>query len=53
MILDIILFKISNDESVFEDSMAELAARYYHLVPSQTIKSVRESWDIGLNGFAD
>ena len=45
--------KISNDESVFEDSMAELAARYYHRVPSQTMKSVGESWDIDLKGFAD
>lgn len=53
MILDVILFKISNVESVFEDSMAELAARYCHRVPSQTMKSVRESWDIDLNGFAD
>ena len=53
MILDVILFKISNVESVFEDSMAELAARYCHRVLSQTMTSVRESWDIDLNGFAD
>ena len=53
MILDIILFNISNVESVFEDSMAELAAMYCHRVLSQTMKSVRESWDIDLNGFAD
>ena len=53
MILDVILFKISNDESVLEDSMAELAARYYHRVPSQTMKSVREFRDIDFNGFTD
>ena len=53
MIQDVILFEISDVESVFEDSMAELAARYYHRVLSQTMKSVRESWDIDLIGFAD
>ena len=53
MILDVILFKISNVESVFEDSMAELAAGYCHRVLSHIMKSVRESWDIDLNGFAD
>ena len=53
MILDVILFKISNVESVLEDFLAELAARYCHRVPFQTMKSVRESWDIDLDGFAD
>ena len=53
MILVVILSNKLNDESVPEDSMAELAARYCYRAPSQTMKSVRESWDINLNDFAD